>query len=231
MRRIILAILLTVTSQANAGLIIAVGDSNINNSSNSVFFNNVFGNQNVIGLNSATDPWSLDNWDSVATQTAASYSQSMTLSSSSLIGADWLIASSGSLYSQSTLQLISGFLSAGGNLWVGGEADVFSAFEPANQLLTHLGSSISLDAVSTSQYSSASNTNSDAYTVGTTTFSANYLSTITGGVALYSSNGNVTAAIDRTTFQENATSVPEPSTLAIFALGIMGLASRRFKKQ
>ena len=28
-----------------------------------------------------------------------------------------------------------------------------------------------------------------------------------------------------------ATSVPEPSTIAIFALGIMGLASRRFKKQ
>jgi hypothetical protein len=29
----------------------------------------------------------------------------------------------------------------------------------------------------------------------------------------------------------NYTDVPEPSTLAIFALGIMGLASRRFKKQ
>jgi len=29
----------------------------------------------------------------------------------------------------------------------------------------------------------------------------------------------------------NSTSVPEPSTLAIFALGIMGLASRRFKKK
>lgn len=29
----------------------------------------------------------------------------------------------------------------------------------------------------------------------------------------------------------DATSVPEPSTLAIFALGVMGLASRRFKKQ
>ena len=28
-----------------------------------------------------------------------------------------------------------------------------------------------------------------------------------------------------------ATSVPEPSTLAIFALGVIGLASRRFKKQ
>jgi len=29
----------------------------------------------------------------------------------------------------------------------------------------------------------------------------------------------------------NASPVPEPSTLAIFALGMMGLASRRFKKQ
>ena len=28
-----------------------------------------------------------------------------------------------------------------------------------------------------------------------------------------------------------ATDVPEPSTLAIFALGLMGLVSRRFKKQ
>ena len=28
-----------------------------------------------------------------------------------------------------------------------------------------------------------------------------------------------------------ASQVPEPTTLAIFALGIMGLASRRFKKQ
>lgn len=30
---------------------------------------------------------------------------------------------------------------------------------------------------------------------------------------------------------ESTTSVPEPSTLAIFALGLMGIASRRFKKQ
>jgi len=33
------------------------------------------------------------------------------------------------------------------------------------------------------------------------------------------------------TFGTATTAVPEPSTLAIFALGIMGLASRRFKKQ
>ena len=33
------------------------------------------------------------------------------------------------------------------------------------------------------------------------------------------------------TSQDVFTDVPEPSTLAIFALGIMGLASRKFKKQ
>lgn len=34
-----------------------------------------------------------------------------------------------------------------------------------------------------------------------------------------------------TTTDDTVTSVPEPSTLAIFALGMIGLASRRFKKQ
>jgi hypothetical protein len=34
--------------------------------------------------------------------------------------------------------------------------------------------------------------------------------------------------MDRLAF--GTTSVPEPSTLAIFALGLIGLASRRFKK-
>jgi hypothetical protein len=37
-------------------------------------------------------------------------------------------------------------------------------------------------------------------------------------------------AVDNVVINDNV-SVPEPTTLAIFALGIMGLASRRFKKQ
>ena len=36
-------------------------------------------------------------------------------------------------------------------------------------------------------------------------------------------------AIDNVKLTNNA-SVPEPSTLAIFALGLMGLVSRRFKR-
>ena len=47
-----------------------------------------------------------------------------------------------------------------------------------------------------------------------------------GGSAPYSDNNPILNGLTL----ENTTSVPEPSTLAIFALGMIGLASRRFKK-
>jgi hypothetical protein len=51
----------------------------------------------------------------------------------------------------------------------------------------------------------------------------------------YSSTGNsrdyLYSAGDQRVFWTTSVSVPEPSTLAIFALGMIGLASRRFKKQ
>ncbi len=42
---------------------------------------------------------------------------------------------------------------------------------------------------------------------------------------------NNSGAFEKVVFRASATNVPEPSTLAIFALGMIGLASRRFKKQ
>lgn len=45
----------------------------------------------------------------------------------------------------------------------------------------------------------------------------------------YAGGGGLALAIDDLQF--NAQEVPEPHTLAIFALGLMGLASRKFKKQ
>jgi len=50
---------------------------------------------------------------------------------------------------------------------------------------------------------------------------------------IYSSHGgdNSFAGLSEIRFDGTLTSVPEPSTLAIFALGMIGLASRRFKKQ
>ncbi|WP_259366766.1 PEP-CTERM sorting domain-containing protein [Colwellia sp. BRX8-7] len=65
--------------------------------------------------------------------------------------------------------------------------------------------------------------------------SLNYNTTATSLTVRFSSslNQNPTDewwAVDNVVINDNV-SVPEPTTLAIFALGIMGLASRRFKKQ
>jgi len=52
------------------------------------------------------------------------------------------------------------------------------------------------------------------------------------GVALaYGSLGGVAPYVKVDVAYSNIATVPETSTLAIFALGLMGLASRRFKKQ
>jgi hypothetical protein len=61
------------------------------------------------------------------------------------------------------------------------------------------------------------------------------VSTYTGGftslwnLGTYTNNPNVTIVVTKDAFIASA--VPEPSTLTIFALGLIGLASRRFKKQ
>ncbi len=46
----------------------------------------------------------------------------------------------------------------------------------------------------------------------------------------YSYSSTSSASLSNTSALVRSTTVPEPSTLAIFALGIIGLASRRFKK-
>lgn len=50
-------------------------------------------------------------------------------------------------------------------------------------------------------------------------------------VCITNSGASPFATINYTYSNSNSTNVPEPTTLAIFALGIIGLASRRFKKQ
>jgi hypothetical protein len=55
-------------------------------------------------------------------------------------------------------------------------------------------------------------------------------SSLTGGCCDLNYNSGQTSWGQAFTI-DAITAVPEPSTLAIFALGIMGLASRRFKKQ
>ena len=50
-------------------------------------------------------------------------------------------------------------------------------------------------------------------------------------IAFFRVSGNDTWGLTAVSIESPMSEVPEPSTLAIFALGIMGLASRRFKKE
>jgi len=60
-------------------------------------------------------------------------------------------------------------------------------------------------------------------------FNYGHLSTVEGFEGATPNNSNTLSAHFR--IKTESASVPEPSTFVIFALGIMGLASRKFKKQ
>ena len=74
---------------------------------------------------------------------------------------------------------------------------------------------------------------SDFATVGGYMHAGSYETNIQNqtGIGLYSSNVAGFVLVRDPNFEDPNTDVPEPSTLAIFALGMIGLASRRFKKQ
>jgi hypothetical protein len=58
-----------------------------------------------------------------------------------------------------------------------------------------------------------------------------HLATAIGEQSIFSSSNGVGVASLNVDYTTQSEPIPEPSTFAIFALGIIGLASRRFKKQ
>lgn len=136
-----------------------------------------------------------------------------------------------------------------GNEWFGNSGETLSS------VTYDLGSLMSINALALWNeeaaaislldiYVSSDNTNFNALSLGLTpvnnALNTDYLAEVfsfsdvnTRYVRFDMSNCNQTGwacAIGEVAFR-TSTSVPEPSTLAIFALGIMGLASRRLKKQ
>lgn len=220
----LVSLVLTVSGFANAGLIIASGDSNINTSPNSQLFNSLFGGNDVIGRNGSSETWATNNWASFATGSALSYSSTSSISSP--LSADWVILGSGTGLTATEFSFLDTFMNNGGNLWVVGEASTYNSINAvATSVLTHFntGMSISLAGIST-----IGNASPEALSLGGgANFQVNFSSYISGGTALYSDNNGAIVSVS----SFNTTSVPEPSTLAIFALGMMGLVSRRFKKK
>jgi hypothetical protein len=69
------------------------------------------------------------------------------------------------------------------------------------------------------------------FSVNTTCNWGNGQGQVTNNSGWYAKPGQVSKSHYEQLVVRESQQVPEPSTLAIFALGIMGLASRRFKKQ
>jgi hypothetical protein len=128
----------------------------------------------------------------------------------------------------------------------GGVNDVFGFFLDGSNiaLVPGVGTPVSIDTVNLGMNSTLFNDNDGLsfnieYDGFTDVFTASFiglaagshsikLGIADGGDAVYDS----TVFIQSGSFSDiDTTSVPEPSALAIFALGIMGLTSRRFKKQ
>ncbi len=95
-------------------------------------------------------------------------------------------------------------------------------FGNANFINTHM----SITALS-SDWTCHLNNNNGNCNLATASFGAGRA--IIGGYdSFYHENGTTDYIINQANWVTSGTEVPEPTTLAIFALGIMGLASRRF---
>ena len=220
---------------ANAGLITAIGDVdavNINSrAANVTLLDNLLGNNTnvlIIGswANNSRVTGLTSHWSSLA-GVSVSTSAVSNIASADLSGFDFLFymqsAFALNTATVATQQTINNFISNSGDfLFVSQNLGNAARSDSYNTFLSGIGSSMN---TSTSNCSGSSIFSSDALTSGVNNFIINGCNGVTGGTALVTNNGVVSVAY------ENVSQVPEPSTLAIFALSMIGLASRKFKKQ
>jgi hypothetical protein len=228
--------LLAISSLANAGLITVFSDINyMNDSSTSrdqVLTNLLGAGTSVLVSKQNTASYNTDFsgfYDGLSGVSSSFTSGELT--SGTLDGIDLLFinngccSSAGQPYSISEIAIINTFLGAGGTLGFLSEPTSLGSTPALNLFLSSLGSSMSFGAHQ--QISGLATINPSFLSVGVSSFQLNSFAEVIGGTAAFSLNGKAGVAFEALP----NVSVPEPSTLAIFALGMIGLASRRFKKQ
>ncbi|MBA6326559.1 PEP-CTERM sorting domain-containing protein [Colwellia sp. MB02u-6] len=242
---------------ANASPILWVGDvgSNLGTVDAATGNVNVIGNMGTFMTDIAFDPLgnlygvSFDNLYSIDKNTASASLignfGSASLNSLTFDAAGNLYAANTSLYSINVATGMASIIGNGGDAYsssgdlafIGGELFLSSNGTPDNLFKLDTGTgfgtlvgNIGFNAV----FGLATNNNVDLFGVGgTSVLSINEATGAGAFLVDYSGQGLFAAGGSAFFAEAGATprAVPEPSTLAIFALGMMGLASRRFKKQ
>ena len=226
---LLLCLMLWSTS-ALASTIIVTSSSNIGYDANNQFFYNVFGGQDVLssggGLLGNHVAWAGSNADSLSTYTG-------TLSSSLLSSYDWLMLGGDNYLLPSERAAVVDYVSGGGNLWLVSEfvwssSSMYNNYvNEMNSTLEALGSSIRAerDTVAAWGLSAASLLPGESLTAGMTAFTTFSPGILTGGTALarITREGSTNTVLAYETFG-GSTAVPEPSTFALAALGLLGLA-------
>lgn len=213
-----------VSTQVQAGTIMAMGDSNIGNANNNTFFSNVFGGQDV--LYDSTH-WSVTNWSSTADNFSSSWDYNTTIDDSTLATYDWFVATGAESYTASEVAALNTFLDNGGSVWVVGEGPLYTTINNnSNALLGALGSSMTF--AGSSALSGAIGINADTFTTGVTSFSYIYAGGIgvSGGTSLITIGGDTVCAYETT-----SDPIPEPATTLLFGTGLAGLAAVNRKRR
>lgn len=226
---LLLCLMLWSTS-AMASMVVVTADSNIGYSTNNPFFSNVFSDQTVLAT--STD-WLLLNHVTSVSAYATSLTYNTNVLTSALLSAyDWVMLSGSNFLDNFERAAVVDYVLGGGNLWLVGEYDYWDNYNAeVNNTLVALGSSIRLLLDVTSAYGEVTTTDitPDPLTAGLDGYAVGTAGALTGG--------NILAYIDQDVARYGVlsyetygtTTVPEPSSFVLAALGLLGLVGLRRK--
>ncbi len=222
----------TLALPVHASLIFLSGDSNnfTTAQDNEVFFQNVFNGMSVANYSSN----SLSGLGTTASET--NYGAGATITAAGLSGNDFMIFG----YNQSSilaaeLTAITDFHNGGGSLYLYGEGNpgFVNVNSAVNSVLSAVGSSMSLSLTSNFDNSGfttlAGLVGNGPYAAGVNSWTTGYASMINVGSGQSVISGTADAGVFGAAIAMEGVSVPEPFSIALLGLGLLGLTFKRRK--